>query len=133
MGNERANRAKPDAASSAANAAFASGESEPLLVGIDTGGTFTDVVARVGETLGICKVLSTGDDPGRAFTRALATLPLSVSLSCELLPVVQRYLTRLQLLPDKTTFAALPGDVIRIETPGGGGFGSENGADGENR
>jgi N-methylhydantoinase B len=31
-------------------------------------------------------------------------------------------------LPGKTTLTALPGDVIRIETPGGGGFGKDSAA-----
>jgi len=29
-----------------------------------------------------------------------------------------------RLLPGKTTVEMLPGDVLRIETPGGGGFGA---------
>ncbi|HMD04847.1 MAG TPA: hydantoinase/oxoprolinase N-terminal domain-containing protein [Candidatus Binatus sp.] len=35
----------------------------PILVGIDTGGTFTDLVALVGREVHVHKVLSTPADP----------------------------------------------------------------------
>ena len=38
----------------------------PILVGVDTGGTFTDLVALIDGTLRVHKVLSTPDDPARA-------------------------------------------------------------------
>jgi N-methylhydantoinase B len=34
-------------------------------------------------------------------------------------------------LPGKTSFDAMPGDILRIETPGGGGHGRSQHADGE--
>jgi len=45
-----------------------------LAVGIDTGGTFTDVVFRDGKYSGTYKLLSTPDDPGRAVLAALTAL-----------------------------------------------------------
>ena len=45
-----------------------------LAVGIDTGGTFTDVVFRDAEDSGTYKLLSTPDDPGRAVLAALSAL-----------------------------------------------------------
>jgi N-methylhydantoinase A len=45
-----------------------------LAVGIDTGGTFTDVVFRDGPVRGTYKLLSTPDDPGRAVIEALQAL-----------------------------------------------------------
>ena len=48
---------------------------ERLEVGVDTGGTFTDVVYRRADgRSGWCKLLSTPDDPGRAVLEALARL-----------------------------------------------------------
>src|SRR5690349_10606230 len=48
----------------------------PVIVGVDTGGTFTDLVAFVGGTLRVHKVLSTPDDPAAAVLRGLrAMLP----------------------------------------------------------
>jgi N-methylhydantoinase A len=43
-------------------------------VGIDTGGTFTDIVRFSGEGIAVYKVPSTPDDPGRAVDHALAGL-----------------------------------------------------------
>jgi N-methylhydantoinase A len=43
-------------------------------IGVDTGGTFTDVVARDGERLETTKLPSTPADPSLAIERALATL-----------------------------------------------------------
>jgi len=48
--------------------------SSRLVVGIDTGGTFTDVVFRDGSRTGTYKLLSTPDDPARAVLTALGTL-----------------------------------------------------------
>jgi len=45
-----------------------------LAVGVDTGGTFTDVVFRDGDRRGTYKLLSTPDDPSRAVLAALAHL-----------------------------------------------------------
>jgi N-methylhydantoinase A len=45
-----------------------------LLAGIDTGGTFTDVVLLVGGKLRHCKVLSTPDDPSKAIFEGLDRL-----------------------------------------------------------
>ena len=47
---------------------------EKMLVGIDTGGTFTDVVLLAGEHSRHCKVLSTPDDPSRAIHEGLERL-----------------------------------------------------------
>jgi N-methylhydantoinase A len=46
----------------------------PLLVGVDTGGTFTDVVAVAGGRLRVLKIRSTPRDPAAAVIAALATL-----------------------------------------------------------
>ncbi|MGE0861997.1 MAG: hydantoinase/oxoprolinase family protein [Gammaproteobacteria bacterium] len=48
--------------------------SAPLIVGIDTGGTFTDFVLIEGERLVAHKVLSTPDAPERAILEGLAAL-----------------------------------------------------------
>jgi N-methylhydantoinase A len=46
----------------------------PIIAGIDTGGTFTDVVVLSGGRLRHCKVLSTPDDPSRAIQEGLDRL-----------------------------------------------------------
>jgi N-methylhydantoinase A len=46
----------------------------PAIVGIDTGGTFTDLIAFVGGELRTHKVPSTPDDPARAVLRGLGEL-----------------------------------------------------------
>ena len=43
----------------------------PAIVGIDTGGTFTDLIAFVGGEVRTHKVLSTPDNPARAVLRGL--------------------------------------------------------------
>src|SRR5271156_3776061 len=60
----------------------------PILVGIDTGGTFTDLVALVSREVHVHKVLSTPADPADAVIRGLremlagvATKPASVTYS----------------------------------------------------
>jgi N-methylhydantoinase A/oxoprolinase/acetone carboxylase beta subunit len=45
-----------------------------IVVGIDTGGTFTDLVAVVGGRLRVHKVLSTRDDPARAVFEGLRAM-----------------------------------------------------------
>ena len=45
-----------------------------LIVGIDTGGTFTDLVAIAGRRLRVHKVLSTPDDPARAVIAGLKAI-----------------------------------------------------------
>lgn len=45
-----------------------------LVIGIDTGGTFTDIVYRVGRRVGVLKTISTPDDPSRAVLTAIAEL-----------------------------------------------------------
>ena len=52
-------------------------QAKPLLVGIDTGGTFTDVVVLAGGRLRQCKVLSTPDDPSRAIHEGLDRLGIA--------------------------------------------------------
>jgi N-methylhydantoinase A len=42
-----------------------------LVIGIDTGGTFTDCVYRIGGRLEALKLRSTPDDPGRAILKAI--------------------------------------------------------------
>lgn len=49
-------------------------QSSNLLIGIDTGGTFTDVVALKAGRLHHCKVLSTPDDPSRSICEGLERL-----------------------------------------------------------
>ncbi len=46
----------------------------PIVVGVDTGGTFTDLVAIVGGKLRVHKLLSTPADPAEAVIAGLATL-----------------------------------------------------------
>src|SRR3954454_5810041 len=46
-------------------------EMAKLVIGIDTGGTFTDCVYRSGGKLRVLKVRSTPDDPGRAILDAV--------------------------------------------------------------
>ena len=58
----------------------------PILVGIDTGGTFTDLVAIIGDEIRVHKVLSTPTDPADAVIRGLRemladTRPESVTYS----------------------------------------------------
>src|SRR5260370_17077784 len=43
----------------------------PILVGIDTGGTFTDLVAIIGSEIRVHKVLSTPADPADGVIRGL--------------------------------------------------------------
>jgi N-methylhydantoinase A/oxoprolinase/acetone carboxylase beta subunit len=45
-----------------------------IIIGIDTGGTFTDLVAIVGGRLRVHKVLSTPDDPARAVVAGLKAM-----------------------------------------------------------
>src|SRR5260370_3609553 len=57
-----------------------------ILVGIDTGGTFTDLVAIIGNEIRVHKVLSTPTDPANAVIRGLRemlheALPDSVTYS----------------------------------------------------
>jgi N-methylhydantoinase A len=51
----------------------------PILAGVDTGGTFTDVVVLAGGRLRHCKVLSTPDDPSRAILEGLDRLGVTGS------------------------------------------------------
>jgi N-methylhydantoinase A len=46
----------------------------PILAGIDTGGTFTDIVLLSGGQSRVCKVLSTPDDPSKAIFEGLDRL-----------------------------------------------------------
>ncbi len=52
----------------------------PLLLGVDTGGTFTDFVLYRDDTLEVHKVLSTPDAPERAILQGIAELGLSGEL-----------------------------------------------------
>ncbi|HUY19799.1 MAG TPA: hydantoinase/oxoprolinase family protein [Candidatus Binataceae bacterium] len=52
--------------SAAARVAPSSRSVSAILVGVDTGGTFTDLVALVGGEIRVHKILSTPDDPARA-------------------------------------------------------------------
>jgi N-methylhydantoinase A len=45
-----------------------------LVIGIDTGGTFTDCVYRTGGRIEVFKTRSTPDDPGRAILQAIAQI-----------------------------------------------------------
>src|SRR5205814_342623 len=45
-----------------------------LVIGIDTGGTFTDCVYRAAGKLEVLKLRSTPEDPGRAILEAVATI-----------------------------------------------------------
>jgi N-methylhydantoinase A len=51
-----------------------------LFVGVDTGGTFTDLVLLQGGTIRVHKVLSTPDDPSQAILEGLTTLGVRESL-----------------------------------------------------
>jgi N-methylhydantoinase A len=46
----------------------------PIIAGVDTGGTFTDLVAMIGGELVVYKTLSTPDDPARAVIEGLAQM-----------------------------------------------------------
>jgi N-methylhydantoinase A len=48
--------------------------SKRLVIGIDTGGTFTDCVYRTGGRVEVFKTRSTPDDPGRAMLQAVAQI-----------------------------------------------------------
>ena len=48
-----------------------------MLLGVDTGGTFTDFVLFDGSALRVHKVLSTPDDPSRAIAQGIAELGLA--------------------------------------------------------
>lgn len=54
-------------------------EGAPLLVGVDTGGTFTDFVLIQDGAVRIHKEVSTPDDPSRAILNGLATLGIAGS------------------------------------------------------
>lgn len=46
-----------------------------MIIGIDTGGTFTDLIFRHKSGWGVHKLLSTPDNPARAVITGLAALP----------------------------------------------------------
>src|SRR5215472_1754909 len=46
----------------------------PILVGVDTGGTFTDLVALIGSEIRVHKLLSTPHDPAQAVVAGIKTL-----------------------------------------------------------
>jgi N-methylhydantoinase A len=48
--------------------------SKRLVIGIDTGGTFTDCVYRAGGRVAVLKIRSTPDDPSRAILQAIAEI-----------------------------------------------------------
>ncbi len=52
-----------------------------MLLGVDTGGTFTDFVLFDGIALRVHKVLSTPDDPSRAIARGIADLGLAADVA----------------------------------------------------
>lgn len=54
----------------------APGSCSPVLVGVDTGGTFTDFVAFDGERLRVAKIASTPAAPDRAVTEGLGRLAI---------------------------------------------------------
>lgn len=56
------------------------GQGEQILVGVDTGGTFTDIVLLQEGKIRIHKVLSTPDDPSSAILQGLAQLGVAQSL-----------------------------------------------------
>lgn len=53
---------------------FLSEMSRRLVIGIDTGGTFTDCVYRLGGRVEVLKLRSTPEDPSRAILEAIATI-----------------------------------------------------------
>ncbi|HVB24480.1 MAG TPA: hydantoinase/oxoprolinase family protein [Ktedonobacteraceae bacterium] len=57
-----------------------SGQGEQILVGVDTGGTFTDIVLLQEGEIRIHKVLSTPDDPSSAILQGLADLGIAQHL-----------------------------------------------------
>jgi len=52
---------------------------QAVLVGIDTGGTFTDLVALIGNEIRVHKVLSTPDDPARAVVAGIREMLAGVT------------------------------------------------------
>ena len=78
-----------------------------VIVGIDTGGTFTDLVAIAGSRLLIHKVLSTPDDPARAVIAGLKAMLEST-----------RGGTRGALLPDLVTYSSTVATNALLERKG---------------
>ena len=71
------------------------------ILGIDVGGTFTDAVLLDGDEVRTAKAGAAGGEPGEPGRNLLN--------GDELAPFVSRDLAT--------------GDVLRVETPGGGGYG----------
>ena len=78
-----------------------------VIVGIDTGGTFTDLVAIVGGRLRVYKVLSTPDDPARAVVTGLKAM----------LEATPRG-PRRNLLPDLVTYSSTVATNALLEGKG---------------
>ena len=78
-----------------------------VIVGIDTGGTFTDLVAIAGSRLLVHKVLSTPDDPARAVIAGLKAMLEST-----------RGGTRGGLLPDLVTYSSTVATNALLERKG---------------
>src|SRR5262249_873977 len=55
-----------------------------MRIGIDTGGTFTDVVVASGDEISCFKVPSTPDDPSRAILEALESRGLAAERGVEI-------------------------------------------------
>jgi len=79
----------------------------PIIIGIDTGGTFTDLVAIVGAHLKVHKVPSTPDDPARAVIDGLKVILEDIPAGA----------TR-SLIPDLVTYSSTVATNALLERKG---------------
>src|ERR1700736_2876647 len=86
----------------------------PVIVGIDTGGTFTDLVAIAGRHLCVHKVLSTPDDPARAVLTGLKAMLAGLKAMLEAKP----HGPAEALLPDLVTYSSTVATNALLERKG---------------
>src|SRR5216684_3546719 len=86
----------------------------PVIVGIDTGGTFTDLVAIAGRHLCVHKVLSTPDDPARAVLTGLKAMLAGLKAMLEATP----HSPAGTLLPDLVTYSSTVATNALLERKG---------------
>jgi N-methylhydantoinase A/oxoprolinase/acetone carboxylase beta subunit len=86
----------------------------PIIVGIDTGGTFTDLVAIAGKHLCVHKVLSTPDDPARAVLTGLKAMLAGLKAMLEAKP----HGPPAALLPDLVTYSSTVATNALLERKG---------------
>src|ERR1700680_1041268 len=86
----------------------------PIIVGIDTGGTFTDLVAIAGQHLCVHKVLSTPDDPARAVLTGLKAMLAGLKPMLE----AQTHSRAAALFPDLVTYSSTVATNALLERKG---------------